>query len=318
MIGLAPQARYWLANATGLPAASITLAPMAGATSSTLYRVADGSGLSTRRFVLRLFTLAEWLAEEPDLAQHEAAALQEAAKTNLPVPELVAFLPGPSSLGPDDPVGFGAPAVLMTLLAGRVELTPDSEDRWLESLANTLAQVHSHSAPNFGWRYRSWVQQGNVKVPDYAHDTGLWEAAVHAYVRWRPAAAGESFLHRDFHAMNVLFTGHGASLRASGVVDWVNACVGPPASDVAHCRIDLTQMKGVAAAEAFTREYFVATGKQAYDPAWDLEAAFDVAVPKAQAHAPWREFGLAHLRPQTVQARVEEFVARALVDLGVR
>lgn len=289
---------------------------MPGASSSTLYLLEDVSGWSNARYVLRLFTLEGWLAKEPDLAHHEAAALREAASTGLSVPALVDYLPGPSPLVSFDPAGFGAPAVLMTHLPGRVELTPQDERRWLRCLARALADVHAHSARGFGWRYQSWVEAANVTVPNYTRLTTMWEAATEAYQRWRPDDSDEVFLHRDFHAMNALFTGRAATLTLTGVVDWVNACVGPAAADVSHCRMDLVRMKGLAAADTFTQEYAAARGGFDYSPAWDLEAAFDVAVPEADVHGPWREFGLAGLRREGVQARVEELVTRALVDLG--
>lgn len=314
---LSQAGRDWLARATGFNPGSLRLTTMKGATSSTLYLVEDRGATAGRRFVLRLFTLREWLAAEPDLARHEVAALRAAAGSGVTVPEPVAMLPGPSPEEPADPAGFGAPAVLMTHLPGRVELTPANEGRWLRALARTLATVHAHPAPSFGWRYHSWVDAQNVTVPAYAADKAMWEAAAETYGRWRPAEAEETFLHRDYHAMNLLFGGAGADLQVTGVVDWVNACVGPAAADVSHCRIDLVKMKGSAAAELFLREYRAVRGGFEYDPVWDLEGAFDVAVPVADVHAPWREFGLAGLRADTVQKRVEEHVSRALADLGV-
>lgn len=289
---------------------------MAGATSSSVYSVEVERGGSTRGYVLRLFTLERWLAQEPDLASHEAAALQAATHTGLPVPELIDFLPGPAPGQPGDPAGFGAPAVLMTRLPGRVELLPTDEDRWLEVMARSLAALHDHPAPAFDWRYGSWVEPANVVVPAHATDPGLWEAAVAAYEKWRPTERGDTFLHRDYHAMNVLFDGAGRGLRVTGVVDWVNACIGPAAADVAHCRIDLVKMKGVHAADRFLESYSAARGGFDYQPAWDLEAVFDVAVPDADVHGPWQHFGLSELSGGTVRARVEEHVRRALVDLG--
>jgi aminoglycoside phosphotransferase (APT) family kinase protein len=308
--------REWLAQATGLQAGSLRLTEMRGATSSTLYLVEGPLGASGQRFLLRLFTLQEWLAAEPDLARHEVAALGAAAGSGVAVPQPMGFLPGPSPEGPDDPAGFGAPAVLMTHLPGRVELTPTDEGRWVRVLAETLAAIHAHPVPSFGWRYRSWVAAENVTVPAYAADRALWEAAVEAYRRWRPPVVAETFLHRDYHAMNLLFGGDGSGLRVTGVVDWVNACLGPAAADVSHCRIDLVKMKGPAAAELFLREYRAVRGGFDYDPVWDLEAVFDVAAPAADVHEPWREFGLAGLRAETVRERVEEHVRRALVEVG--
>lgn len=314
------EAPLWLARATGVKPESVRLRRMRGSTSATLYQLWDGSGKVADRFVLRLFTLKPWLDEEPDLARHEAAALPEAAKTGLPVPQLLDYLPGPSPTSPDDPVGFGAPAVLMSWLPGRVELAPSDEEAWLRALAAVLARVHAHDGAGFAWLYGSWVAPQNVTVPAWAADVALWEAAVEAHRNWRPERdAGDSaFLHRDFHPLNLLFAGSGGSLRVTGVVDWVNACLGPVAVDVAHCRMDLVLLRGVAAADRFAGQYRQLTGNDVSDPYWDLDAVFDMAVPEASFHAPWADFGVAPMPAPLLRARVEEFVVRAVAGLGLK
>lgn len=310
------EARRWLAQATGLDAEALTLERMRGASSASVYRVSNPTRAG-QVYVLRLFTLKTWLANEPDLARHEAAALREAHRAGLPAPELMAWLPGPSGESPEDPVGFGAPAVLMAYLPGRVELAPEDEGAWLKCMAHTLCKVHQHQPAVLDWRYKSWVEPGNVAVPARTGEVTLWEAAVTAYNRWKRADTDNTFLHRDYHALNALFGGHGSAITVTGVVDWVNACVGPAAADISHCRIDLVKMKGVGAAQRFLGHYAEARGGFDYDPGWDLEAVFDVAASEPGAHAPWFEFGLPKISDQTVRVRVEEFLRRALVDLGI-
>ena len=313
---LTPAARAWLAEATGIHEARLRLTRLRGSTSATLYRVTDAAPGSSRRFVLRLFTLASWLEREPDLARHEGAALTEAAAIGLPVPELVAYLPGPSLEDPSDPVGFGAPALLMTHLPGEVVLAPEDGDAWLRELARTLAAIHEHPAPGFAWTYESWVEPENVTVPAWTRRPGAWEAAIAAYRSWQPDPSERTFLHRDYHQLNLLFEGTGAGIRTAGVVDWVNACLGPAAADVALCRSNLLQMKGRDAADAFLRHYREQRGGFDYDPAWDLEAVFDHG-PEPRSFRPWSEHGIAPVPTEELRRRVEDNVLRALADLGV-
>lgn len=310
-------AREWLARATGIEPSALRLTRMRGATSSTLHLVSDANRPAGPRFVLRLFTLAPWLAEEPDLAPHEVAALAEARRTDLTVPEPLDFLPGPSRDHPDDPAGFGVPAVLMSFVPGRVELDPADERAWLREAARSLVAIHGHEAPGFPWRYRSWVQAGNVAVPSWSRRPAVWEAAIEAYAAWRPAPAEDTFLHRDYHPTNLLFEGGGSGIRVSAVVDWVNACTGPAAADVSHCRVDLLQMKGPAAAADFLEHYRDLRGTFDYDPVWDLEAVFDVAMPSPSFYPPWGEFGLSPVPEPEARRRVEQHVLRALAELGV-
>ena len=117
---------------------------MKGATSSSVYLITCHRAHETQRFVLRVLDNQPWLANEPDLVEHEAATLREARAAGLPAPELVA-----SAL---EDVGFGAPALLMTHLEGQVVLRPKDSTIWLRDLAATLARTHRHAAKGFPWQ----------------------------------------------------------------------------------------------------------------------------------------------------------------------
>ena len=110
------EALDWLSRAVGAAGSSLAIVPMGGATSSSLFRIERTGDTAAERYVLRVLDNREWLAAEPDLASHEAAALDEAQRAGLPAPRLVAYA--------DDDVGFGAPVVLMSFIAGAVELRP--------------------------------------------------------------------------------------------------------------------------------------------------------------------------------------------------
>ena len=315
---LTAPSRAWLTEATGIPDSRLRLAPLPGGTSTTMLAVADGSGLPG--FALRLLDNADWLAEEPDLLEHEVAALTKARATGLPVPEVVAAHAGGSHFGPA--------ALLTTFLPGRVVLRADEPERWTRSLAAALARVHAVNAPEFPWRYRSWVSAANVRVPDWTDRPRLWDAAAEAYTNRgsRLDGIGETtFIHRDYHPLNLLFTGTGPALAVSAVVDWVNACSGPAAADVSHCRINLALLEGTGAADAFLRAYGAEVGGPEvggaevggaeYDPLWDLEAVFDVAAPTPTYYAPWVMFGVPDPGERLVRERVEALVESALARL---
>src|SRR5690349_18867671 len=107
----------WCAAAAGGPRAAVTrVEALPGGTSSAVHAVDVHDGDRVHALVLRRFVRAGWLAEEPDLARHEAAALELAGASGLPVPRLVAV--------DGDGAAAGAPAVLMTRLAGAVDWRP--------------------------------------------------------------------------------------------------------------------------------------------------------------------------------------------------
>ena len=283
-------ARAWLSRATGFAPAQLRLQTLAGATSSTVSMVTAAGG--SERFVLRVLDNAAWLAEEPDVAEHEAAALTQAQRARLPAPRLVAIA------GPE--AGFGAPVVLMSFLAGCVQLRPENFDSWLAALATQLATIHAHPAESLRWSFDSWVDAEALAPPAWSTKPAMWQTAID---RWRSGPPTEPvvFVHRDYHPVNVLWQ-DGA---VSGVVDWVSACRGPAGVVVAHCRTDLTLMYGPALAAGFLAAYRAAVPGYRYDPYWDIDSILDMCLPEPSYYPPWREFGLAHVGMPELRRRLE-------------
>lgn len=286
----------WVAAATGIPAGSLSLAPLAGAFSSSLFTVAEHGGPA--RFVLRCLHDRAWLEAEPDLAAHEAAALELAARLAIAAPTLVAYEASPAR--------FGAALVLMTFVEGRVELPPAPSAAWLAGLARALVAVHAHDADGFPWRYRSWVPEAGLTPPAVTRAPALWARAIDR-ARAPAPAAPSVFLHRDYHPLNVLWQ-QGAP---SAVVDWINACRGPAAVDVAHCRANLATLYGLDAAERFASAYRAEGGGE-HDPYWDLDAVLGFASPEPRFHSPWLAFGVERLGPATIAERLEALLGSAL------
>jgi aminoglycoside phosphotransferase (APT) family kinase protein len=290
-------ARAWLASATGIAPDRLALAPLAGATSSSVLLVR--SEASGERFVLRVLDNPAWLAEEPDLAEHEQAALMEAARAGLPAPQPLAIATGDA--------GFGTPSVLMTFIGGAVVLREGDGGHWLQGLAVQLAAIHRHPAADFPWRFQSWVDASALAVPAWSAQPRVWQRAIE---RWRqgPPAERAVFLHRDYHPANVLWQ-RGA---VSGVVDWVNACRGPAGVDVAHCRANLALMYGAAVAKRFLDAYAAAAPGYRHDPYWDIDAILDMCLPEPGYYPPWREFGLAAIAPALLRERIDALLGQAL------
>ncbi|MBC8102699.1 MAG: aminoglycoside phosphotransferase family protein [Cytophagales bacterium] len=296
-------AREWLCENTGIAPPSLEITRLEGATSSSVFRVHERRDPRAESFVLRVIDNAAWLAEEPDLAEHEAAALQEAQKAGLPAPRLVAHATDTAN-----ELGFGAPIVLMSFLGGSIQLRPPDFSSWLRGLATDLAVIHRHSAESFPWRYRSWRTDHRALAPPlWSARPRVWEQAIERAhqpaPRFRPV-----FLHRDYHPTNVLW--HGESI--SGVVDWINACRGPAGVDVAHCRTNLAQMFGGEAADRFLDAYREIVPTFEYDWYWDLDSMLDVCLPEPTFYPPWQTFGLAILAPELLRERAETYLESVL------
>jgi Ser/Thr protein kinase RdoA (MazF antagonist) len=260
---------------------------MRGATSSAVYLVHAGK----YRYVLRILNNDAWFAREPDLAPHEAAAITEAQQTGVAAPKLIAFAPR---------------ALLMTYLPGAVELRPANFSEWLHDLARTLASIHSHKSDSFPWRFRTWLDRNKLTVPRWVANPSAWQRAIEI-VREPAPQYCPVFIHRDYHPANVLWQ----EGRISGVVDWINACIGPAGIDVAHCRGNLASMYGPDAADEFLRMYMGEDDSFEYQPYWDLETLLD-CLSEPCYYPPWQEFGLGEISVEELRHRAESYLERIL------
>jgi aminoglycoside phosphotransferase (APT) family kinase protein len=218
-------------------------------------------------------------------------------------PELVAF----------DETGdrCGAPATLTTMLPGRVVLAPSDFDAWLRGLAEPLPRIHAAPAAAFPWRYRPYYDVDSLRPPAWSAAPARWERALALARRpWPPAP--DRFVHRDYHPANVLWRGR----RASGVVDWVNACVGPAAVDVAWCRKNLALLHGVSAADRFLVACRDVLGPGfEHAPFWDVLAILEELPGPPNVYRGWLDFGVRGLSAALVESRVEEYLASVLARL---
>lgn len=300
IVQLPEEAAEWIEEALGGRHRISGANAMRGSTSSDVYKIETAGEEGRSEYVLRLFTKADWLAMEPDLARHEAASLEIAQQTGLPVPQLVAF---EETGGP-----CGLPAVLMTKLPGTPVLKPENESDWLERMAAALAEIHRHEAEGFAWEYFSYNNALALDRPVWSRHPDEWVRAFFIVAGIRPEAK-EHFIHRDFHPANLLWSGG----RISGIVDWVNACIGPAGIDVGHCRLNLAQLHGVSTADRFLAAYLKNAGEQfEYHPYWDLLALTDGLDGPPAVYAGWQAFGMTGLTDELMRHRLDEYLLSLL------
>ena len=295
-------AREWLIRSVGTTARDFDVVQMKGSTSSSVFLIQCSHDSKPQRFVLRVIDNQKWLAEEPDLVAHEAAALEEAQKAGLRAPRLVACS--------SEDVGFGAPVVLMSFIEGNIQIRPSDFQGWLDGLAGELALVHQHRANTFGWCYFSWVDKTALLPPKWTAVPHVWERAIDLALNTAPDVHSV-FIHRDYHPTNVLWQ-EGA---VSGVVDWPNACRGPAGVDVAHCRINLAKMFDLSAADRFLDAYIEVADGFEYDPYWDVDSLLDVCIPQPTFYPPWQEFGLDIITSEVLKQRVDAYLESVMMRL---
>jgi aminoglycoside phosphotransferase (APT) family kinase protein len=240
--------REWVRRQAGSPVVSVRRLPGASSTAVHTVYLADGNVLVLRRYVWEGFR-----AEEPEAPAREVEALEYAGRHDLPVPGVIATDPH----GAD--IGDGVPALLMARVPGRAQPAPNAS-----ALAAMAVEVHAVRGSGFGHHYFPWCRGTSTAPPRGCRRPDKWEQALGL---WRSAepAYQECFVHRDFHPGNVLWL-RGA---VAGVVDWANACVGPPGIDVATCRWNLHRWAGEEAARSFVTAYEELTSRPLH-PYWDL------------------------------------------------
>lgn len=235
---------------------------------------------SADRFALRLYVDEEWRQHEPDLPLHEETVLQLVSRMDVSTPSVVAST--------SDPAPFGYPALLMTYVNGRVDLTPEDPDAWLDQIADVLAAIHSLPYPDIPWHHQRELDPGSLEIPSWTSRTEAWRTAIHL-LHTAPQRADDVFLHGDFHPVNLLWR-DGSLL---GIIDWTDGELGPAAVDVAACATNLCAMYGPEPALAFHDKYAAASGRSFKDPFWNLEAIYGwAATPEPGFYPPWASHGL--------------------------
>jgi aminoglycoside phosphotransferase (APT) family kinase protein len=290
----------WVEESIGSGSEVTAYHPQSGATSSTLHRLDILYRGQTQQLMLRRFTNEEWLAEEPDIAAHEASNLEIARGANIPTPELIAYDPE----GNDTDV----PALLMTILPGSVDLLPIDFDDWLYQQVETILKLHALEVVHYPWQYAPYFDITRLEPPPWSRKPHLWERMLEI-VNGSPPSTPDCFIHRDYHPVNVLWQGR----QLSGVVDWANACLGPPGIDIAWQRSNLASLYGFEAAERFLSYYQNLTGaSSAYHPFWDLMAITDSIPGPPEVYPPWVEYGVPGLNVSLMMSRAENYLASVL------
>jgi aminoglycoside phosphotransferase (APT) family kinase protein len=231
--------------------------------------VADRHG-HRQRLVLRRWARPGWEAEDPDYhAAREANVLELLRAAEVAAPRLVA----------DDPDGAfcDTPALLLTRLpGGPPSPTPADPRAFLDQLAGALPAIHAVNghAARVVPAYRTYAQLDRLSVPSWMPSTPTWRRAFELAGGPAPASP-RCFIHRDYHHNNTLWSRG----RLTGVVDWTQASIGPPAVDLGHMRWNLALDYGIEAADEFLAAHRRWTaGAVEHHPYWDALTVIDLVA----------------------------------------
>jgi aminoglycoside phosphotransferase (APT) family kinase protein len=285
----------WVERTVGAGARVVGWRRLTGGLTSSVHRLTVEQNGQRRPYVLR-----RWLPE----AGHEAHAARAVASETAVLTALEGSdVPAPRVIGSTTDAAHAGPAVLMTRVPGQVFLMPRDRERWLQQMAHALARIHALQID--AKPFRSWLDPGQLSVFPEASRPDIWSAAIALVAGERPPTP-TCFIHRDYQHFNLLWSRE----RLTGVIDWVEASVGPPDVDVGHCRLNLTVLFSADVAERFRQMYEAEAGRNV-DPWWDVHALLSYG-PHWKSFLPIQIDGRAPLEVDGMTGRMEDLLERTL------
>lgn len=286
----------WVVDSINSEATIESISQLKGGISSLVCNVKLKVNDEINDYVVRLHFAEGWAENNPDLVIHEAENLRFTRLKNLPTPEIITI--------EETGTRFGSYASIMSKLEGKVVLEPDDMDGWLGGLAQALVQIHEVEASQFPRPYYTYQDLNAFEIPSWVSLTEEWGKVLSIIKGPRPIFR-ECFIHRDYHPSNVLWEGN----SVSGIVDWINACIGPAGIDVGHCRLNLAQLYGVKEADLFLSYYQQYAGPNfVYDPYWDLISLVDILFWEPEVYPGWTDLGFKGLTAQLIKERLESYM----------
>jgi aminoglycoside phosphotransferase (APT) family kinase protein len=197
----------------------------------------------------RTVVVRQYDAAEPKPRHHgqgvamEYGLLEALHRTGLPVPEPLLLdttellLPGPF--------------LVIEFVDGSTDVPADALNACLDVMAATLARLHR--MPTEGLPELPLRTDPLPELFDYLPGGAEWRALREHLAGWTDSAyrGPPALLHGDFWPGNLLWRDG----RLTAILDWEDAALGDPASDVASCRLELLWKYGSAAVARFTRSY---------------------------------------------------------------
>jgi aminoglycoside phosphotransferase (APT) family kinase protein len=252
------------------------------------------------------------LRQNPQAAAAEFRILQLAQATGVTTPAPYTFDQSREILS--------EPYLVMEYIDGRPQCTPDDATDFVAQMAAQLARIHlvkageqdlsflPQQAPGLAAMLQEWPEK-----LDYSLEEGRIRATL-AAVWPLPRVNDPVLLHGDFWPGNLLWRDG----RLVAVVDWEDAQLGDPLSDVANSRLDLLMLLGSEAMDEFTQQYRALAAIDFTNlPYWDLLAALRPAFRMAEWAAVWPELGRADITEATMRAAHRLFVSRAYEQLNI-
>ncbi|AWX57886.1 phosphotransferase family protein [Brevibacillus brevis] len=246
------------------------------------------------------------LKRNPQIASDEFKLLQILKSAGLPTPTPY-HLEASSDL-------FPTPCLVIEFIEGRTVTAPADLSSFLQQVATVLTRIHSVDASGLAQTYLPKQEEAITEklhkrpaILDKSLDEGFIREVLESV--WPlPQANAVSLLHGDFWPGNTMWKEE----KLVAVIDWEDAAIGDPLSDLGNARLEILWAFGVEAMHVFTLHYQSASKTLDYTqlPYWDLCAA----LRPASSLSDW---GLEKRVEETMRERHSLFVMQACEKLGI-
>lgn len=252
------------------PSATLIRAwPLTGGVSACTHALEFESSGQCLKFVVRQHGKTD-LDRNPGIASDEFRVLRALDAAGLAVPAPVHL---------DDTCDiFDSPVVVIQHIDGTSEIPQAFED-CVDQMAAQLAMLHGLSVSNLRLPDLPLIEEmfgallGRESEENDLFDERRIRSVLNEFSE-PPERQKSCLLHGDFWPGNILWK----SGRLVALIDWEDAAIGSPLSDVANARLELLWSLGPGAMLDFTRRYLAITNISAGSlPWWDLFTALKVA-----------------------------------------
>jgi aminoglycoside phosphotransferase (APT) family kinase protein len=250
---------------------------------TTALEIALGSG-GTRRVIVRQPGPVD-RQQNPNAAADEFRLLPGLLSVGIPVSR-------PCLLDSSGEI-FLFPYLVLEYVEGATEFAPSNLDDFLAQFVLNLCRIHALDGSTLDLSFlpgqEELLAEKFSRRPARVDDS-LEEGRIRAVMEavWPlPARNRTVLLHGDYWPGNILWQDG----RLKAVIDWSDAWVGDPLSDLASSRLEILWAFGLDAMQDFTKRYQALMGLDCtHLPYWDLYAALRPAFKIAEwAGDPWVE-----------------------------
>ena len=273
--------------------------PLTGGVSASMHVLeieeADGR---VCRVVVRRHGTADWRPHAENVTRSEFALLAALGDLDLPVPRPRLL----DESGSDLPT----PYFVMDFVEGTSTVPASALPGAMREMAAFLARLHGIDVETAQRPRLPDREDPRDAILEYLPAAGLGDrvrAALASGAAGEPASS-RSLLHGDFWPGNVLWQDD----RIAAVLDWEDAAIGDPLSDLACCRVELLCAYGASAMDAFTSHYLEHANVDVSGlPLWELYVS-------ASALATMPHWGLEPEVLAVRQRHTTAFLERAAAD----